>query len=63
MDEEACKIIVGGEVRTIIDPDDKKTIKSIFDKRRSDGLTIKTVGDIAGAKMRSAPFLTISMNS
>ena len=38
MDEEACKIIVGGEVRTIIDPDDKKTIKSIFDKRAATGL-------------------------
>ena len=51
MDEEACKIIVGGEVRTIIDPDDKKTIKSIFDKRRSDGFTIKTVGEIASSGM------------
>ena len=51
MDEEACKIIVGGEVRTIIDPDDKKTIKSIFDKRRGDGFTIKTVGEIASSGM------------
>ena len=51
MDEEACKIIVGGEVRTIIDPDDKKTIKSIFDKRRSDGFTIKAVGEIASSGM------------
>ena len=51
MDEEACKIIVGGEVRTIVDPDDKKTIKSIFDKRRGDGFTIKTVGEIASSGM------------
>lgn len=51
MDEQACKIIVGGEVRTITDPDDKKTIKGIFDKCRGDGFTIKTVGEIASSGM------------